>query len=92
MTADEYREQVRQLSAALGIARQVLEVVDLDEIGRQLERADSLGVMLDPTAWIRANDSGSLEAQRELVRWARETRNAFARLQPFARRTLESGT
>lgn len=95
MSLYDYRADVRQLTGALVLAKNASATVDLDAIARSLERADALGVMLDPTSWRRANDSGQLEALRELVRWARKTRAAHAKLQAFAERLLaaeSSGT
>lgn len=77
MTAAEYRAYLLAMVVAFRDAGRALERLPLEELATQLEQADSIGPFVDPTAWRRATDSGSLELQKELLAWARRTRDAF---------------
>jgi hypothetical protein len=88
LNQQQYSADVRQLTGALAIAHSMSAHLDLEAMARSLERADSIGVMLDPTAWRRANDTGQLEALRELVHWAKATRAAHAKIRTFAERLV----
>jgi len=81
---EAYRADVHRLATTLSTAHLLLDGIDLEAIARALARADSVGWALDPTAYRAALDSGQLDAQRELVRWARDTRSSWARLHRLA--------
>lgn len=84
MTLDEYRAMVRAISDALHAATLVVGKYDLHGLRAQLEHADSVGPILDPTAWRDANASGLLESQSVLLAWAEQTRAAGEHMTTFA--------
>lgn len=70
-TDAEYREQW----AIIAAAARLLESVELEAIAATIERADSLGPILDPTAY-RAG-MHNLPPQREIVEKATAFRNSY---------------
>lgn len=74
--AASYREAFELLGMALRNACLFTEQVDLRWLSDCLSRADAIGWALDPTAYRGALDSGSLDMQRALVKWATTTRAA----------------
>ena len=77
MEHTEYRAQWDILLSAY----RLLEAVELDAIAETIERADSFGPMLDPTAY-RAG-AHRLPPQREMVRAAIAFRNTVRKFDPY---------
>lgn len=55
----------------LGTVSTLLDTVDWDALARQVERADSLGPILDPTAYRDALHSGRLSNNRRAIQATR---------------------
>lgn len=72
MTPAEYSTYLTTISSVLAEAYARIALIPLAEIEQQLERVDSLGPILDPSAWNRSKASGLLDLQRKLVAWARK--------------------
>lgn len=51
----------------LGVVSTLLDTVDWDDLARQVDRADSLGPILDPTAYGDALHSGRLDHNRRAI-------------------------
>ena len=46
--------------------------------------ADSVGPLLDPTQWMRANETNSLERQQKLLQWFKQSRDQLSEIFPDA--------
>lgn len=67
MTPFDYTGQMKQLEEIVRCAAVMLHGVDLKQISATLERVDSVGAILDPTAYMRALSDGRLDQQREII-------------------------
>lgn len=85
MTAAEYHASIEAVGTALRIAEGGLRSIRLEVLEACLRRAEVLGPILDPTAWIRADRGRVLLAQVELLRWAAATRAALERVRSLLR-------
>lgn len=66
--------EVRDKAVFIGQLAQALTVEQIDEAIRQAQRAESVGPVLDPTAWIRG--SGELAKQVRYLHAFRDFRAA----------------
>lgn len=67
MSTFDYAEQMKQVEEFVGLAAVMLHGVDLKQIRETLDRADSVGAILDPTRYRAALADGRLDKQRELI-------------------------
>lgn len=67
MNAFDYAAQMRQAEAVVQTAALLLEGVELDRLRETLDRVDTIGFIVDPTAYARALSDHRLERQRELL-------------------------
>lgn len=81
MTNEEYVEQLDRLVHAARVYWMLTEGIDFDTIGKTLAMADTLGPILEPTAYKGAIYGGRLDQQRDLVKLTKDFRASFARLQ-----------
>jgi len=77
MTPEEYRQHL----TTIVMAARALVDVPVDEMLRMIDRADSLGPILNPTLWIQRNkamheDAEMLRAAQPLIAYARTLRAA----------------
>jgi hypothetical protein len=75
MTAEEYQENLK----TCGLAAMFLERVDVSDMLARIEKADSLGAVLDPTLYrekreAMMEDKELLEAAKPLWDYARKVR------------------
>jgi hypothetical protein len=63
---------------------------DLKAAREAAASAESIGFMVDPTAYRRALQSGSLQRQRKLIALFERTRNELAQIFPDLASVLES--
>lgn len=85
MTPDEYRQHL----LTIVLAARALVDVPVDEMLRAIDRADSLGPILDPTLWITRNkamqeDAALLRAAHPLVEYAQHMRTREAVMRQYA--------
>ena len=74
--ASTYKHTMDTLCFALSSASTIIAVVspaDLRKIQNTLEQADSLGAILYPSEYKAASDAKTLEHQRKLLKWAKQT-------------------
>lgn len=80
MTGEEYQATVRSCA----LVGSMLAQYDLPELLQAIDRADTVGPMLDPTLWIKKHgamdeDKRLLEAALPLWRWAKEQQELVAK-------------
>lgn len=63
MSADAYRAAVMAAHGLRVGARELARAYDLDEVLREIDRAESIGAILDPTAWMRSGDAMREDAE-----------------------------
>lgn len=78
-TTLDYTQQMRALEEVVRCAAVMLHGVDLEMLQQTLDRADSVGAILDPTAYRAALQDGRLEQQRELLAAVRPLRKYIAK-------------
>ena len=50
-------EEIRATQTKIGLIAQVVITLPLEEMAQEIERADSVGAILDPTAWMNSADA-----------------------------------
>lgn len=75
----EYEQLMTTLGQSIGIAQMMLSTITDEALDKALctvQMADSVGAILDPTAYRRCIDTNSLERQKALIKMAK-TLKAF---------------
>lgn len=65
-------EYLTQASRTLGLVSTVLDQIDWDWLAREIERAEAIGPILEPTAFQKAVSSGVLASNKKLVQATRD--------------------
>jgi len=52
-----FDEEIRATQTKIGLIAQVVIPLPLEEMAQEIERADSVGAILDPTAWMNSADA-----------------------------------
>lgn len=65
-------EYLTHASRTLGLVSTVLDQIDWDWLAREIERAEALGPILEPTAFQEAVSSGTLANNKKIVQATRD--------------------
>lgn len=65
-------EYLTHASRTLGLVSTVLDQIDWDWLAREIERAETLGPIVEPTAFQEAVSSGVLASNKKLVHATRD--------------------
>lgn len=85
------REQYEAgMGLLLGLAR-TIQIVPVEDMLRELERADTMGPFVDPTLWREAEASGRLADARDLLRSAATFKAAAVKLAAKGKEPSDAG-